>query len=66
MRFMTEEGDFRPGHSHYNPVNVSDTVGAIVLGILSLILLLALLRAQARNRRLLEQLAAARQEAQAS
>jgi hypothetical protein len=59
---MTEERTSRSEHSHYNPVNVSDTVGAVFLGILALSLLLALLRAQAHNRRLMEQLSAACQE----
>lgn len=62
---MTEERAIRPEHSHYNPVNVSDTVGAIFLGILALSLLLALLRAQARNRRLMDRLSAASQEIEA-
>ena len=62
---MTEEQASRPGHSHYNPVSVNDTVGAVVLGVLALVLLLALLRAQARYRELLEQVSAARAEAQA-
>jgi hypothetical protein len=43
-------------HEQFNPVQVSDSVGAIFLGLLALILLGALLRAQARNRRLLIQL----------
>ena len=41
----------------YSPVRVSDTVGALILGFISLILLIALLRSQARNRRLMAQLA---------
>lgn len=36
---------------------VKDTLGMIFLGVLALILLAALLRAQARNRELLQQLA---------
>ncbi len=38
--------------SHYNPVKVIDTVGSVFLGLIALILLVALLRAQARNRAL--------------
>ena len=41
---------------HYNPVRVSDTVGTLILGIITLVLLIALLRSQTRNRRLLVQL----------
>lgn len=62
---MTEEKGLRPEHAHYNPVTVTDAIGAIFLGILALILMLALLRAQARNRKLLDQLYTARQEARA-
>jgi hypothetical protein len=43
---------------HYNPVRVSDTVGTLILGLIGLILLIALLRSHARNRKLLAQLAA--------
>jgi hypothetical protein len=43
----------------YNPVNVNDSLGVIVLGSLAIILLIALLRAQARNRKLLAELAQA-------
>jgi hypothetical protein len=45
-------------HSHYNPVTVTstDSFGAIILGALAFILLIALLRAQGRNRALLSQL----------
>ena len=42
---------------HYNPVRVSEAVGALMLGIICFTLLIALLRSQARNRRLLIQLA---------
>ena len=42
---------------HYNPVSVSDTVGTLLLGIIAIVLLVALLRAQARNRNLAAQLA---------
>jgi hypothetical protein len=38
-----------------NPVNVA-TVGAVILGTLALVLLMALLLAQRRNRKLLAQL----------
>lgn len=37
----------RPGT--YSPVTVTDTVGAVFLGILAVILLIALIRAEARN-----------------
>jgi hypothetical protein len=40
-------------HSIYNPIHVTDTVGVIILGVLSFIMLVALLRSQARNRELL-------------
>lgn len=45
---------------HFNPVDVtvSEAVGASFLGLLALLLLIALLRSQARNRKLLRQLAA--------
>jgi hypothetical protein len=52
----TSGGEIGPV-SHYNPINVSDVLGATMLGILALILLVALLRCQARNRKLLAQLA---------
>ncbi len=42
----------------FSPVTVSEMVGTIALGLLSLILIFALLRSQARNRKLLEKLAA--------
>jgi hypothetical protein len=38
---------------HYNPVNVRDSIGTIALGIVTLALLAALLRAHSENRRLL-------------
>jgi hypothetical protein len=44
-------------YGNYSPVNVSDSLGVIVLGALTLILLLALLRSQGRNRKLLARLA---------
>ena len=45
--------------ANYNPVTVtsSDTIGAALLGLLALVLLIELLRSQARNRRLLVELA---------
>lgn len=48
----------KSGYDHYNPVRVEaiDTVGVIIVGILALILLVALLRAQARNRALIARL----------
>lgn len=42
---------------NYSPVTVSDTVGTILLGAIAVVLLIALLRAQSRNRRLVAQLA---------
>jgi hypothetical protein len=42
--------------SNYSPVKMIDTVGSVFLGILAVILLVALLRAQARNRALLAEL----------
>lgn len=44
---------------HYNPVNVTmaEAVGTIMLGLVALFLLIALLRSQARNRKLLQRLA---------
>lgn len=59
---MTEERGFLPQDMHYNPVTVTEAIGTMALGILALILLLALLRAQGRNRKLLTQLHRARQE----
>jgi hypothetical protein len=44
-------------YGNYSPVNVTDTMGVIILGILAFILLIALLRSQGRNRKLLTQLA---------
>jgi len=51
--------DARPDerYTHYNPVRVSDTVGALALALIALLLLAALLRAQAHNRALSERLA---------
>ncbi len=50
------EGPRATEHSQLNPVsvNISETLGVIILGVIALILLIALLRAQARNRRLSE------------
>lgn len=44
--------------THYNPVTVTvdDTVGAALLGIVALVLTIALLRSEARYRRLLRQI----------
>ncbi|MCA9873413.1 MAG: hypothetical protein KC441_07150 [Anaerolineales bacterium] len=52
-----------PGVSHYNPVTVDmkEVMGTAFLGILSVILLLALLLLQRQNRRLMTQLAEAEQ-----
>lgn len=44
-------------YGNYSPVAVSDSLGAVILGALTFILLLALLRSQARNRELLARLA---------
>lgn len=45
-------------HQHtYSPVRVNDTIGATFLGLISLILLAALLHTQSRNRNLEAQLA---------
>jgi hypothetical protein len=60
---MTEERDLLPQGMHYNPVTVTEAIGTMALGLMALILLLALLRAQGRNRKLLSQLHRARQEA---
>lgn len=60
---MREERGFTPQDMHYNPVTVTEAIGTMALGVLALILLLALLRAQGRNRKLLSQLHQARQEA---
>jgi hypothetical protein len=42
------------GTINNNSVEVEETIGVIILGILCLLLLLALLRSQKRNRQLLE------------
>jgi len=46
-------------YQNYNPVTVtvSESVGILVLGVLSVMLLIALLRSQSRHRKLLAQLA---------
>ncbi len=51
-----DKGPRATEHSHFNPVsvNVPETCGVIFLGIIALTLLIALLRAQARNRQLSE------------
>ncbi|MCL4869789.1 MAG: hypothetical protein KJ063_12550 [Anaerolineae bacterium] len=43
----------------YSPINVhvNETIGSVFLGIVALVLLIALLRAEVRNRRLQSQLA---------
>ncbi|MEZ4634814.1 MAG: hypothetical protein R2873_09895 [Caldilineaceae bacterium] len=50
----------KPGVNHYNPVTVTiapeDTVGAALLGVLSIILLVALLISQRRVRNLQKEL----------
>ena len=51
---LTEEEPLK--WQNYNPVTVHDTVGAILLGIVSIALLVALLRALAQNRELMRQL----------
>ena len=53
-------GEEKSEHGTHNPitttVTVSDSVGAILLGMLAFILLLALLSSQARNRKLVAKL----------
>lgn len=53
---MTDEEGTQIHDVHYNPVTVGEAIGTLFLGILALILLLALLRAQAHNRKLLDDL----------
>ncbi|MBI1295749.1 hypothetical protein GC175_12420 [bacterium] len=54
----------KPERNNYNPVTVTiapeDTVGAALLGVLSIILLIALLVSQRRNRQLQKELAETR------
>jgi hypothetical protein len=54
----------KPDHNNYNPVTVTiapkDTVGAALLGVLSIILLVALLISQRRLRQLQKELTEAR------
>lgn len=47
----------RPGNYTFSPVTVTDTTGAAFLGTIAIVLLVALLRALARNRQLEMQLA---------
>jgi hypothetical protein len=60
---MTDETGLQVSDVHYNPVTVNEAVGTIFLGILALILLAALLRAQARCRELLRKFSSEHQEA---
>ncbi|MBN2303628.1 MAG: hypothetical protein JXQ72_04085 [Anaerolineae bacterium] len=53
-----QPADARPNESYGAYVNAEDTIGVIILGILGFILLLAYMRAQGRNRKLIEKLAA--------
>jgi hypothetical protein len=53
---MTEEAQSRIYDIQYNVVTVGEAIGTIFLGILSLVLLVAFLRAQARNQKLLSEL----------
>lgn len=52
------------GYQNYNPVTVtvSESVGILILGMLALMLLVSLLRSQARHRKLLAQLAGLEEE----
>lgn len=54
-----EERTPGPQPGVYSPVNVhaNETIGSVFLGIVALVLLIAFLRAEARNRRLQSQLA---------
>jgi hypothetical protein len=60
---MAEEAGFWIQDANYNPVTVSEALGTLFLGVLSLVLLVALLRAQARNRKLWQALHPAGREA---
>jgi hypothetical protein len=51
-----EQADSRPLLDGSPIITTRDTVGVVILGILALILLVALLRSQARNRALVAQL----------
>lgn len=56
---MTEDVQPKPSGSsvfHENPVIVNEALGTIFLGLLSLVLLIALLRSEAARRRLLRQM----------
>jgi hypothetical protein len=57
MRVTVGDANIYAGQSVSGVTVVKETIGVIFLGILALILLAALLRAQARNRELLQQLA---------
>lgn len=48
----------KPSVYHENPVIVNEALGTIFLGLLSLVLLVALLRSEGARRRLLGQMAA--------
>lgn len=56
------------GYNHYNPVNIHlrNSLGTLILGILSLTLLVALLRTQARNHELVTRLLQERSTGEAS
>jgi hypothetical protein len=59
---MSRPGGGSDSHNDsYSPVNVSDTVGAIVLGVVSIMLCVVLLSALSRNRGLEKDLALLRQ-----
>jgi len=60
---MTEETQSRIYDIQYNAMTIGEALGTIFLGILSLVLLVAFLRAQARNQKLLNELSLAHQEA---
>jgi hypothetical protein len=62
LNMTTESDPVQPtgrNYDHYNPVDirVQEATGAVFLGILAFILLIALLRLQQQNRALLAQLA---------
>jgi len=60
---MTEEAQSRIYDIQYNVVTIGEAIGTIFLGILSLVLLVAFLRAQARNQKLLNELSLAQRKA---